>query len=369
MTTTAEFVAAGLYDPVEHAGTSRLELLEWLESLGVSVEEMQDAAHRDVLPPLAADRRMFGGPVITKAEALGISGLDEDLFDQWVNALGFVPLQAAPEGEMGFTEAEASMLATFGAMTEMFTHDDAIAFVRVIGSVFARLGEAGVSLFLGDVETRMLASGLDDFEIAKVGYEATGLVDGLTELLDPVLRRHVMQANDRTRLATIADDERLQYRYAVGFVDLVGFTERSATMPPRELARFVREFEARAHDVVTASGARVVKLIGDEVMFAGPDANAVCRSASDLMAGFSDGDETVVPRGGVAIGNVVPQGGDYFGPVVNLASRLVDSAVPQEILVTAEVVDAASDCVFESAGRRMVKGFTDPVIVYSMMPG
>lgn len=367
MTSQAEFEAAGLYDPAEHDGTSRLELLQWLESLGASIDAMREADAIDELAPLASDQRMLGGPVIGKAEALALSGVDEELFDQYATALGFQRLRWSPDDSLGFTHAEAELFAGFEAMTSLFTHEDALAFVRVIGSTLGQVGEAGVSMFLGDVETRMLADGRDELEIAKTGYEASGLIDGLTENLDPVLRRHLMQANERSRQATIARDERLQYRYAVGFVDLVGFTERSAAMAPKDLAKLIRDFESQAHDVVNREGARIVKLIGDEVMFTAPDADAVCRSAKGLLAGFGEGDEAVVPRGGVAMGDVITQGGDYFGPVVNLASRLVDEAVPSEILVSPDVVAAATSCTFEPAGRRMVKGFSDPIVAHSLV--
>ena len=365
--TEADFQRAGLYDPAVHAGTTRLELLQWLDSLGVSIGAMQTADAADELEPVAADQRILGGPVLGRAEALRISGLAEAEFDEYVAALGFVRLRWSPDDSLGFTAAEAEMLGAFASMTSMFTHEDAFAFVRVLGQTVGRLGDAAVSLFLSDVETRMLQSGEDPLQIAKAGHEASGLIDAFPALLDPLLRRTLIQATERTRLTTISQDERLLYRYAIGFVDLVGFTERSATMAPRDLARFLRDFEARAHDVVTGAGARIVKLIGDEVMFAGTDPNAVCRAAQELISGFGDGDHTVVPRGGVAVGNVISQGGDYFGPVVNLASRLVDAAVPQEILVPAEVVEAASLCTFEPAGRRMVKGFTDPIVVHALL--
>ena len=366
MTSQAEFEAAGLYVPSEHDGTSRLELLCWLESLGVTIPAMQKADALGELPPLASDQRMLGGPILGKAEALEIAAMDEEDFDRYANALGFQRLEWSPDDSLGFTRAEAELFAGFDAITEMFTDEDALAFVRVIGTSLNRLGEAAVSLFMGDVETRMLASGHDDFEIAKMGYEATGLMDGFTDTLDPILRRHLMQANERARDAMISPEERLQYRYAVGFVDLVGFTERSASMTPHELARFIRDFEAQAHDVVNREGARLVKLIGDEAMFTAPDADAVCRSAKGLLTAFGEGDDAVVPRGGVALGDVIALGGDYFGPVVNLASRLVDEAVPSEILVSADVVEAATSCTFEPAGRRMVKGFSDPVVVHSL---
>ena len=167
----------------------------------------------------------------------------------------------------------------------------------------------------------------------------------------------------------IDDRERFQYRYAVGFVDLVGFTEIAGAMGSRELSTFLREFEARAYDAVVSAGAQVVKLIGDEVMFVSTDPGAACAAARELMAGFGSEHERIVPRGGLAYGDVLVRGGDYFGPVVNLASRLVNEAVPQELLVTEELADASDRCQFEfePAGRRMVKGFADPITVRSLV--
>ena len=109
-----------------------------------------------------------------------------------------------------------------------------------------------------------------------------------------------------------------------------------------------------------------MKLIGDEVMFVATDADAACRAAAALTEAFDDDGSQVLPRGGLAFGDVLTRGGDYYGSVVNLASRLVDEAVPQEVLVTAEVIAVATGCTFQPAGRRMVKGFHDPVAVWSL---
>lgn len=63
------------------------------------------------------------------------------------------------------------------------------------------------------------------------------------------------------------------------------------------------------------------------------------------------------------------RGGDYYGAVVNLASRAADLAVPCEILVTADVRDevaAAADLRAEGAGRRLLRGFDEPVAFWSV---
>lgn len=55
--------------------------------------------------------------------------------------------------------------------------------------------------------------------------------------------------------------------------------------------------------------------------------------------------------------------GDYYGPVVNLAARLADQAVPGELLVDDVTAADARDLVFEPGGRRELKGFDKPVRV------
>ena len=56
--------------------------------------------------------------------------------------------------------------------------------------------------------------------------------------------------------------------------------------------------------------------------------------------------------------------------MVNLASRLADLAIPGEVLADDNVRVAAGDSelVFEGAGRRQLKGFDEPVPVYSLLP-
>ena len=257
------------------------------------------------------------------------------------------------------------MLTDLGTLAAVFSHDEALSLVRVLGSSLGRIGEAAVSLFLADVESPHISAGESELGLAKKVYEGVGLLDGFTARLDPLLRRHVLQAITRTRQAA-ADDQRLLLRFAVGFVDLVGFTEHSHGMPVEQLTAFIRDFEGRANDIAVACGARLVKLIGDEAMFIATDPTAACRTAAALTEVFDDDGHDVLPRGGVAFGGVLTRGGDYYGSVVNLASRLVDEAVPQEVLVTGEVVESALTCDFEPAGRRMVKGFPDPVTVWSL---
>lgn len=366
MTTADEFERAGLYDPDTDSQTGRLELLEWLERNGFTVPEMQHAMATDALGAMAGDRRMVPGERLARADAIERSGLDPADFDAYSTALGFLPIQGAPPGEVGYTVDEVRAIAGVHLLAGLFSPDEAKGLVRVIASSLARIGEAAVSLFLADIESPHVLGGSSELDLALSVLEAVGLLDGLTERLDPILRRQMLQAVERTRRTAIASTERFQYRYAVGFVDLVGFTALSGNMGAAELSAFMGRFEGEAHDVATTAGARIVKLIGDEVMFVATDPAAACEAAVALMRAFDGEYVGVAPRGGLAYGNVVLRSGDYYGQVVNLASRLVDEAVPLELLVSEPLADAAPTCAFEPAGRRMVKGFAGPIAVRSM---
>jgi adenylate cyclase len=366
MLSVEELIAAGIYDPETQATTGRLELLQWLDAKGFTLAEMVQGAADLSLGSMVGDRTLLPGRRMSGDEAAEVAGITRDVLDGLVRAFGLTHIGAAPAGEIGLTEAEARMFGLFGALGTVFSDDEATSFYRVVGSAIARMGDAAVSLFLTDVESQMVADGLSELVLAKAVEEAIQLVDELAQQLDPLLRRHILQATERSRRAMLNDTERLRYRYAIGFVDLVGFTAISGEMDAPTLSAFLRDFEGRAYDVVTSAGARVVKLIGDEVMFAADDPVAACIAANELMSGFATEHDHVLPRGGLAYGDVLVRGGDYYGPVVNLASRLVDEAVPQELLVTNALAEATPSCQFEPAGRRMVKGFAEPVSVQSL---
>ena len=90
-----------------------------------------------------------------------------------------------------------------------------------------------------------------------------------------------------------------------------------------------------------------------------------CAIAADLLRTFGK-DPALTPRGGLAYGEVLPRSGDYFGATVNLAARLAEQAVPGEVLATPDAAIAQDGVVVEPAGRRLLKGFADPVTLVSV---
>jgi adenylate cyclase len=125
----------------------------------------------------------------------------------------------------------------------------------------------------------------------------------------------------------------------VGFADLVGFTAQAQQLSDVALSQLVTRFEGLAHDTVVSSGGRVVKMIGDEVMFVLDDPGRGVELGLALADAYA-GDELLSDvRVGLACGPVLAKDGDFYGPTVNLAHRIVNVARPGSVVASASVHD------------------------------
>lgn len=335
-------------------------MLDWLAEQRFSFAEMQAAALQGQLRSLAADRELLHGEPISLEEAATASGLDVGLLIRVLRASGFMP------DRVRLTTASIDLLRLFGLARVVFSEGEALHFTRVMGSSLARVADAANSLFLIDVEVPLRSRTDSELELAKQQLAATKLLDDVAGALSELFRLHVDDAVRRSRDARRGTGAVEVVSMAVGFVDLVGYTSftQGITMP--ELLALVLDFESGAYGLVADHGGRVVKLIGDEVMYTAFDADAAAAIALALVAALRERGE-VAPRGGLAYGEVLAHGGDCYGPVVNLASRISDVAAPWEILVTDDLAARVGDrFVFEPAGRRLLRGFDAPVVLQSL---
>jgi adenylate cyclase len=159
-------------------------------------------------------------------------------------------------------------------------------------------------------------------------------------LLGYMWRRHARAAFGRVVEAAANETETA---LGIGFADLVGFTALSQELPEQELASLVSRFEQLAHDTIVQLGGRVVKMIGDEVMFAVPELRPGVEIALSLADAYNDDEQLQDVRVGFASGNVLQLQGDMYGPPVNLASRIVSIARPRSVVVSESVHDALAD--------------------------
>jgi class 3 adenylate cyclase len=131
----------------------------------------------------------------------------------------------------------------------------------------------------------------------------------------------------------------------------------------------LNEFAGTVSDVVHADGGRIVKFIGDEVMWVSSAPEALVRAAVDLVEHPSAREEGLQVRAGLAFGTVVAINGDYFGNPVNLAARLVAAAAPEQILATSELRDKLPDWPAVTQSPLTLKGFEEPVTAFDLHAG
>lgn len=358
----AEYQAAGLYDPAAPKAAERLELLDWLVSRGITVETMLRAGGTGALTTLAADLALKHGPRYTLDEVAEQTGVSPQRVAELSLAVGLPVAQ----GDAVFSGADIRIFRFFAGGAAQFGEAPLLRFMRTVGSSLSRTAEAAVSLFYVNVEGPLRARGTTERELAEAGLRAVESIDMLQQILHDLFRSHMEVVIEWFRGTELGRSVHTA-RMTVGFIDLVGFTALSTTLSAGELTDLIDRFEVRAHDTVVARGGRLVKLIGDEVMFVTLDAGSACDIALALCEEFV-GDPVVRPRGALATGDLIVRGGDYYGPIVNVASRLAELAVPAELLVTSAVADTVRSPAlrFEPAGRRMLKGLDEPIALFTV---
>jgi adenylate cyclase len=188
-----------------------------------------------------------------------------------------------------------------------------------------------------------------------IASEAGGFLPMFPHVLEQVWRRH-LQAAARRRL--LRGDTEDGAGLVVGFADLVGFTALAQQVTDEELAEVVDQFERLAYDVVIAGGGRVVKMIGDEVMFLVEDPVMAAEIALGLADASRDAAGLGDVRVGMAMGPVLEREGDAYGTTVNLASRATAIAYPGTVVVSPELRDALAehpDFAFKNMRPRFLK--------------
>jgi adenylate cyclase len=289
------------------------------------------------------------------------------------HALGFPKVE---DEDPVFTEADLFALQSVAALVRdgVFDEATALGMTRAFARTTDRLAVWQVQLMaeaIGElpppqVETDEVDAGLDQTrgmpDPATARAAAAKLAD-IADDLEPLLiyawRRHLSAAISRM----ITDAEPIEDRpgvvRAVGFADLVSFTRLVRRLSERELARMVQRFEALASDVVTAHGGRVIKTVGDEVLFVAIGAAPAAAIALDLVEAMAEDDVLPDVRVGMASGRVISRLGDVFGNTVNRASRLTAVARPRTVLVDDSIAASlASTSGFEMSAlrRRNLRG-------------
>jgi adenylate cyclase len=364
-----DFQAEGLLDGLEgEARQDRLALLEQLSGEGVPLEELREAVAAGRLTLLPVERGLAGdGPRYTPREVAEISGGSLDLLQRASAALG-IPYPDPDERSLNEADLEAARRVK-AFLDAGLPEDGIVQVARTIGMGTARIAEANRELTVrtlmqpGDTERDLALRFAAAAEHMLPIFEPTLLYAARAHLLEQI-RRDVIGTADLASGELGATSE-----ISVCFADLVGFTKLGEEIAPEELGLVAGRLEEMA-TAVAEPPVRLVKTIGDAAMLVSSEAEAMTEAALRLVeASEEEGEEFPRLRAGLARGLAVAQTGDYYGPPVNLASRITGIAKPGSVLADTETKTAADAFEYSYAGERRLKGFDSRVKLYRVRRG
>lgn len=301
------------------------------------------------------EERLLGGPRRhTRAQAAAFADVSEDYARRLWRAMGFANVGA---GEAAFTDGDLIALDRLTGLVREGVLDEelAVSVTRALGHNAARLVEWQLDAL---AEHLVHAEGITPEEATRRAVDLSGEhLDELEALLAYAWRRQLAAVAGRAFAARDADA--VSGVLSVGFADLVSYTRLSQKLEERELAALVDGFGQRSADVIAGAAGRLVKTVGDEVLFVADSAEAAALIGLELAETMAQ--DPVLPdvRVGIATGTVLMRMGDVFGRTVNLASRLTALAAPGSVLVdshTAEALAGSEDFELDIEPTRAVRG-------------
>jgi len=362
-----DFEAEGLLDGLSgKAREARLALLEDLAEDGVPLEELKRAVEEDRLVLLPVERVFEEGTErYTAQEIAACAGLEHDFLVRLMRALG-APIPAGEERVYGEADLEAAKRAKL-FLDAGLPEDGVLDTSRIIGISMANLADANRDL-VGEVFTE---PGVDERELAQRYAAAAQTMSPL--LGETLLHAYRIHLREAIRQAVISEAELAEGRLSgsdevtIAFADLVGFTRLGESLEIEQIGELTGRLFTLASEAARPP-VRLVKMIGDAAMFSSRETVPLLDSVVGLVDAAGN-EELPSLRAGVAHGQALSRGGDWYGRPVNLAARITGFARPDTVVVAQDVMDAVestdeNDFRFSFAGRRRFKGIEGEVPVH-----
>ncbi|HEY4453663.1 MAG TPA: adenylate/guanylate cyclase domain-containing protein [Pseudonocardiaceae bacterium] len=298
------------------------------------------------------EEALLGGPRrYTRMQVAEAAGVSPDRAHRLWAAMGFATVG---DGEAVFTDGDIEALRVWKVLLETGTFDPRVevSAARTIGQTVSRLAEWQVQ----EMVARVREANGTEADVAQLASVLLPVIEGLQSY---VWRRHLAAAAGR--MLSESPAEMSTQTLAVGFADIVGFTSTTRHANIEQLTELLESFEENAAEAIAEFHGRVVKTVGDEVLFVADTARDAALIALRLADPNRDDDGLPTLRVGLAMGPVLSRFGDVYGSTVNVAARLTALARPGTILVDRTVAaQLDEDPDFRLRARRpsSVRGFS-----------
>lgn len=306
-------------------------------------------AEADALPQAFEQTLLGGERKYTRLELSAKAGISVERGEQIWHALGFATV---PDNEIAFTDDDIEAARLLVALEDDGFVDQAmeLSLARKLGQTQSRLASWQAAMFF-------TLLGESDLATEDAHETVTLLLPAMERLQNYVWRRHLAAASGRV---VASAGEGSQGVRVVGFADIVSFTRLSRSLTEAELAELLERFESLTADVVATHGGRVIKSLGDALLYVADEPAQGVTIALALQDRIAEAGDLPQLRIGLAYGEVLIRLGDVYGPVVNIAARLTAEARPGRVLADRELaaaLDGHPDFRLRRLKRVSVRGY------------
>lgn len=293
-------------------------------------------------------------PEFSAVEVASEAGVTVDQIRRLWRALGFPEVA----NDAVFTRADVqAVLQIFSTVDSgAIDFDTAVGMTRALGQTMSKLADWEVATLVDRVEEMAKASEQSRMDVAR--RLVRDVNPAFETLLTYAWRRHLAAAVSRMEALGAAEEDLHTTYVSVGFADIVSFTALSNRLDEEKIGDLVELFESRCHDVVSNLGGRVIKSIGDSILFTADTAKAAVEIGEGIIQVIGRDPRMPDIRVGIASGSVVQRMGDVFGPPVNMAARLTAVARRNRIIVDQVTADLLPEVFLtRRLPARPVRGF------------